>query len=489
MKHYAFLLFALAWVSFLSAETVRLQVEVNDGEGRAVPCRVHLANDKGKTQQAKGLPFFRDHFTCNGRVSLNLEPGKYNYAVERGPEFERLAGTLILEGGKLQTLDLAIDRIANLREAGWFSADLHVHRPLKDIGLIMRAEDLDFAPVITWWNKKNFWDGSKRPEAGEDEREGGALIYHRLKHPLEITKATQEVPSPMHYVEEALARKSRVWIDIEKPFWWDVPVWLASGKMNSIGLANNHMCRSWMLSTEAWGKPRDENQLPAPLGNAYWTQEIYYHLLNVGLRLPPSAGSASGVLPNPVGHNRVYVKLDGKFSVDAWWQGLAAGRCFVANGPLLVAKADGQWPGAVLKSSKPTKIRIEMDLTSWDRVSNMEIVQNGKVVRRVACREVRRQEQVIEIEVKESGWFLIRAISDDPNVFRFASTGPFYLEIGETKKRISRASSQFFLDWVDERIERVRGNVADESQRKEVLQAHQDARRWWRKRIEESNAK
>ena len=130
-----------------------------------------------------------------------------------------------------------------------------------------------------------------------------------------------------------------------------------------------------------------------------------------------------------------------------------------------------------------------MDLTSWDPVSNMEIVQNGKVVRRVACRKVRRQEQVIEIEVKESGWFLIRAISDDPNVFRFASTGPFYLEIGETKKRISRASSQFFLDWVDERIERVRRNVADESQRKEVLQAHKDARRWWRKRIEESNAK
>ena len=96
MKHYPFLLFSLAWVSLLSAETVRLQVEVNDGEGRAVPCRVHLANDKGKAQQAKNLPFFRDHFTCNGRVTLDLEPGKYNYAVERGPEFERLAGTLIL---------------------------------------------------------------------------------------------------------------------------------------------------------------------------------------------------------------------------------------------------------------------------------------------------------------------------------------------------------------------------------------------------------
>ena len=39
--------------------------------------------------------------------------------------------------------------------------------------------------------------------------------------------------------------------------------------------------------------------------DGYWTQDIYYALLNCGLRIPPSAGSASGVLPNPVGYNRV----------------------------------------------------------------------------------------------------------------------------------------------------------------------------------------
>ena len=45
------------------------------------------------------------------------------------------------------------------------------------------------------------------------------------------------------------------------------------------------------------------------MGVGYWVQEIYYHLLNCGLRVAPSAGSASGVLPNPVGYNRVYVHL------------------------------------------------------------------------------------------------------------------------------------------------------------------------------------
>src|SRR5439155_9501505 len=53
-----------------------------------------------------------------------------------------------------------------------------------------------------------------------------------------------------------------------------------------------------------------------------------------GLRLPPSAGSASGVLPNPVGYDRVYVHLDGELSYERWWEALRAGRVFVSNGPL-----------------------------------------------------------------------------------------------------------------------------------------------------------
>ena len=263
-------------------EMVRLQINVNGRQGKPVPCRVHLANAKGDPVKAIDLPFFRDHFTCDGRVTLNLQPGKYTYAVERGPEFERLGGSITLKEGKPQVLQLSNSRIADLRKVGWFSGDLHVHRPLKDIDLLMRAEDLDFAPVITWWNKRNMWAGETHPEAGEDEREGGALIFHRLKHPIDITKASREVPSPMSYVEALRAREPGVWIDIEKPFWWDVPVWLASGKMNSIGLANNHMCRSQMYPSEAWGKPRDTKRLPTPRGNGFWTQEIYYHLLNTG---------------------------------------------------------------------------------------------------------------------------------------------------------------------------------------------------------------
>ena len=115
--------------------------------------------------------------------------------------------------------------------------------------------------------------------------------------------------------------------------------------MNSIGLANNHMCRTQMLASEAWGKPRDQQRLPNPQGNGYWTQEIYYHLLNSGVRIPPSAGSASGVLANPVGYNRVYVYCGSEFTRDSWFAALKKGRAFVTNGPLLQVRTDNQLPG------------------------------------------------------------------------------------------------------------------------------------------------
>src|SRR5262249_41270621 len=164
-----------------------------------------------------------------------------------------------------------LERLVDLAPEDWGSGDLHAHRPLSDIELLMRAEDLHIAPVITWWNNRNQWAKEKPPAiplvrfendrfydllAGEDEREGGALLYLHLPRPLPITGALREHPSPMTFVEEA-RRQSGVWIDVEKPFWWDVPVWVASGQVDSIGLANNHMCRDRMYESEAWGKPRD----------------------------------------------------------------------------------------------------------------------------------------------------------------------------------------------------------------------------------------
>ncbi len=496
---------AIVLWSCLGAESfadgkVRFTV-VEAGRDGKVPCRIHVLNEAGQAPRPPALPFWRDHFVCPGEVELSLPAGPYSFEVERGPEYFVASGKFVVRDGETEHVAVALKRMVDMAAEGWWSGELHVHRPVEDIELLMRAEDLHVAPVITWWNNRNLWQDRATPDkplrrfdgrryyhlmGGEDEREGGALLFFQLRRPLAIAGSGREHPSPMKFVAEA-RKDADVWIDVEKPFWWDVPVWLASGQVDSIGIANNHMCRSQMYETEAWGKPRDAARLPAPLGNGFWTQEIYYHILNCGIRLPPSAGSASGVLPNPVGYNRVYTYLGDRPDYSAWWAALRDGRSFVTNGPMLRVPVDGHMPGHVFNAATgPLELGVFIDLQSRDPIDRVEIIKDGRIERTVRSDDWSQTDSLGMIRFDASGWFLVRAICRNAKTFRFASTAPYYVEISEAKRRISRASAQFFLDWVDERIGRVK--LDDPVQRREVLEHHEHARRFWLKRTADANA-
>jgi hypothetical protein len=372
----------------------------------------------------------------------------------------------------------------------------------------MRSEDLHVAPVITWWNTNNLW-ATQKPTgplivrfdsdryysimAGEDERSGGSLLYFGLNTPLPLATNLSmgaergEYPPQMRFLR--MARKEPgVWVDIEKPFWYDVPLWLASGMVDSVEIAHNHMDQGGMIDNEAWGRARNRAQFPSPWGNGLWTQEIYYRILNCGIRLPPSAGSASGVLPNPVGYNRVYVHTENGLSYDAWWNGLRAGRSFVTNGPLLRVKADGHWRGYVFqgKDGKTLSIGLEAALDSRDPIERIEVIKNGLVERTIPASESVRDHFLGPIRFSESGWFLVRAIANVPETFRFASTAPFYVEIGIAPARISRASAQFFLEWLHERSSLI--HLSDPLQEAEALKYYSEADRYWQAKIRQSNA-
>jgi hypothetical protein len=258
--------------------------------------------------------------------------------------------------------------------------------------------------------------------------------------------------------------------------------------VNSIGIVHNHMQRDGVLPNEAWGRARDKKRFPDPQGNGLWTQEIYYHILNCGLRIPPSAGSASGVLANPVGYDRMYVHLDGNLTYAKWWEALEAGRVFVSNGPLLRCRANGELPGHVFKSETGAAmdLTLEATLDSRDPVSSVEIIQNGRVVRTFRDSDWKRSASLGTISFKQSGWFLVRAIAAVRNNFRFASTGPFYVEVGSSPNRISRTSAQFFLDWVLERKGQIK--IDDTRQRDEVIAYHEAAEKFWEQKITDANA-
>jgi hypothetical protein len=485
------------------AENPELEIRAIDKDTQEpIAVRMHLFNAKGKPVLPKNVVSWKDHFVFPGTAVLQLPPGKYTFEIQRGPEYLIRYGEFELKRGDADSKQVEMSRFVDMKAKGWWSGELHVHRPLEDVPLLMQAEDLHVAPVITWWNAENPWQ-KKAPEklllaadadhfynvmAGEDERGGGALLYFQLDEPLPITQAEREYPSSVKFLLQAKQANPNVHVDIEKPFWWDVPLWLATGKVDSIGIAHNHMWHNGVMPDEAWGKPRDKTRYPSPLGNGRWTQDIYYNVLNCGLRIAPSAGSASGVLPNPVGYTRVYAFVDGQFTYDKWWESLRAGSVVVTNGPLMQPRVNGQLPGHVFQARAGQKVvlKTQLDLFLRDKVDYLELVQNGKAVQQVRLDEYKdKQGKLPDVAFEESGWMMVRAVSNNRETYRFAASGPYYVQIGD-QPRVGRKAAQFFLDWVNERAEQLK--LDDPQQREQVMKHVETARKFWQEKVDQANA-
>jgi len=495
----------------------RVRLSVTDG-GALLPCRVHLTNERNEPVEAAGFPFFRDHFAFPGNGQLELAAGRYRYEIERGPEYTRAAGSFEAPADDQHPVNVELARVASLADRGWYSGDLHVHRSASDGELLMRAEDLHVGGFVTWWNDQaaavstglreqvRRFDGDRflDPSGGEDERQGGALLFFRLKAALplphlhyedgkiahRVGAEDDEYPSPVELARAARAQ-GEVHIALEKPFWWDTPTWVALGLVDSVGIAHNHMDRAQVRNHEAWGRPCDRRRFgTGPFANAYCTQDIYYRLLDAGFRLPPSAGSASGVLPNPVGYDRVYVKTGPPLELDAWWRSLGEGRSFVTNGPLLLVEANGAPPGTVLRPASGGKLDVvlHVELTSVDPIALVELVRDGAVAAKGSYDATAHLARFPPLVFEKSGWFLVRALTDRTDTFRFASSAPFYVEVGAEPRRVSRAAVQFFRAWMDERMTRLRESPLSADKMELVLGFHREAARVWDARLAQANA-
>ena len=474
---------------------------VDRATGKPIPCRVHLTNQAGRPRKVKRTPFWHDHFVVDGRIILKLPKGNYAFELERGPEYVTRSGHFTIHDFAEDTKQVDLRRFVDMSAHGWWSGDLHVGRSPADMELLMLAEDLHVVPVVTWSNTKRA--GGDRPKpvdllvhfdanryyhvmAGTSTWPGGELLYFNLPRPLRPGPPGAEHPSPMELITQA-RKHPGAWIDSSKAFWWDLPMLVALGGVDSVQIAHSHLGRQKTLDQEAHGKPRDRTRFPGPWGNAQWTQEVYFRLLECGLRIPPTAGSGSGFCSNPLGYNRMYVHVDSQLTYSRWWENLRAGRVTITNGPLLRPRVGGALPGHVFKSAEgPLDLEIALTLSTRQPISYLEVIRNGAVEHSIPFAEYRQSGRLPKLHVQRSGWFLVRAVADLPKTYRFAMTGPYYVQIGGSP-RISKAAVQFFLDWLHERARQI-GKITDPDERREVLGYHRQARDFWQDLLQRANA-
>jgi hypothetical protein len=393
---------------------------------------------------------FGGHFYIDGKATLPLRVGAYTFELEAGPEYLTQNGQFEIERHADDSKRIEMKRVTDLAKEGWYGGDLDVHRKKTDLPLILRAEALHFAPPT--------------------------------EPPTKDAKNSKDIPPTFELDGHLIART---------PYAWDLPVWLAGGKLDAIELINQHSLRNGVVDNEKDGRPRDKSFFPGPRGNGRWSETVYYHVLNCGLRIPPVAGSGSGFNDNPVGTNRVYVFCGNEFSQETWWEGLKAGRVFVTNGPLLRPMVEGQPPGNVLKLSDGGSLTLEigLNLATSVPVEYLQIIKNGTVEAEVRLAEFKnRKGRLPPIHFDDSGWFLVRAVTSNPKTLQFASSGPYYVEKAG-RPRVSRASVKFFLDWQGANSTRVRKQAdLEESSRASLLAQQESARKFFEKLLATANA-
>ncbi len=486
------LLLTLAATSLAATE---LRIRVTDEAGRPVWARLEIRGPDKKMYQPAGAvrdltarsqrqdPRYVGSFVVRGECSLDVSPGPYAVIADRGLEFEREERSIEVRQ-KPAEATFRLRRWVRARDLGWWSGDLHIHRPPEQMEALALAEDLNISVVFTMWNKRNLWEGKPLPADpvmrfspdhlatlmnAEDERGGGAWLLHGIPKPLPLAVDGRWYPPGIDFIRQA--RAGRAWFDCEKPIWWEVPVIMALEPPDSFGLLHNHFDLYDVLDHEAWGRPRDKTRFPGQRGFADYTIGLYYRYLNLGFRMPPSAGSASGVLPNPVGYNRVYARLDGPLSVEKWYAAMRDGRCFVTNGPMLFVSTGRS--GAALK--------VKVEALAREVIDRVEIVANGEIVESVSP-GAKSFRQDFMVNPERHSWLAVRCWLKQGETIRLAHSAPVYLP----GKWDGTADAQYFVQWIDELIA-LSGAEPDRfrnaAEREEVMALYRRARAFYAEKI------
>jgi hypothetical protein len=152
------------------------------------------------------------------------------------------------------------------------------------------------------------------------------------------------------------------------------------------------------------------------------------------------------------------------------------------------APREGALPGHIFKADagQDVELTIALNLSTRDKIDYLEVIQDGRTVHEVRLDQFAKANgKLPPVKFIRSGWMLVRAVTNNPVTYRFASSGPYYVEIGY-ERRISKKAAQFFLDWVDERARRIKLENADELS--QVLAPHQRARDFWQTKVAQANA-
>src|SRR5450432_1750198 len=99
-----------------------LQINVVDAETHLpLAARMHLENARGQAVKLNGLNQYADHFYIDGRITLPLARGQYQFELESGPEYRTQKGHFEIDRHADDSKTIEMHRFADLAKEGWWS--------------------------------------------------------------------------------------------------------------------------------------------------------------------------------------------------------------------------------------------------------------------------------------------------------------------------------------------------------------------------------
>lgn len=347
-------------------------------------------------------------FYVDGELATRLPAGRYRLRASRGTEYRVAELALELRAGERTRRSLALERWIDLPAQGWWGADDHLH--------IARAGPEDNAALARWMAAEglhvaNLLQGGTA-EAFDitPQFAFGAAGAHREGTTLLLSG--QEQPRT-HLLGHTLILGGSAPIDLRDPYLVYRHAFAEAARQGALaGYAH------WGLGAGAFGvavdAPSGLLSFVEVLDFDYAAYETWYDLLNLGLRIAPTAGTDYPCNPRTLpGRDRFYTRVEGPLTPESWLAGVRAGRTFVTNGPALELEVEGRGIGDELRLPGPGRVevrgRVRFD-PQRDDVGALELVQAGRVIALgESAAEAGRIELRHAVEVRASTWLALRA--------------------------------------------------------------------------------
>ncbi len=378
----------------------RIRLRLRDAEsGSSIPARVGLYDSTGRlplpSDQAVLVTRFGDQvrrlrvnehafwpsenrqaFYVNGEYEAEVPTGSYEIVVTRGYEYQAYRSRVEITPDQTTNIDVALERYADLAGRGWYSSDGHVHigRDVvqdDDVWAYGAAEDVRLMNLTQMGNlsrthfRQPAWGGE-----GQFERDGYVIV------------SSQEDPRTVqhgHTLHYNLV--APVHLPTDDYFAYHEAFEQVSRQGGISGYAHHGQLFNGRRGL-ALDVPFGIVDFIEVLQNGRLAFEPWYDFLNLGYKILPMAGSDFPFMDLP-GVVRNYAKIDGPFSVDAWFDAYSRGNVYVTNGPFLELSVNGQPMGSEIRITRGGRLEIvaEVELNpEVDSLDRLEIVVLGDVM-------------------------------------------------------------------------------------------------------------